>query len=126
MCSLVALGLGPTCGVAAPMSCTGQSVFCCILRNFAFASWCVTPPPPPHGPWEHVPPHVWTDKSNSATTQDDTEDEAEVCVVSVTSTIVLSVLTPTLVGPMLFVKYNTYDIWSCSIHSHCLIMQRAL
>ena len=34
-------------------------------------------------------------------------------VVSVKSTIVLNVLTPTPVGPMLFVKYNTNDIWSC-------------
>ena len=34
-------------------------------------------------------------------------------VVSVKSTIVLNVLTPALVGPMLFVKYNTSDIWSC-------------
>ena len=34
-------------------------------------------------------------------------------VVSVKSTIVLNVLTPTLVGPMLFVKYNANDIWSC-------------
>ena len=33
-------------------------------------------------------------------------------VMSVRSTIVLNVLTPTLVGPMLFVKYNTNDIWS--------------
>ena len=80
---------------------------------------------PPYGPWEHVPPHVWTDQSNSATTQDEAEDEAEcVCcvvrstppsqfVMSVRSTIVLNVLTPTLVGAMLFVKYNTNAIWSC-------------
>ena len=34
-------------------------------------------------------------------------------VMSVRSTIVLNVLTPTLVGQMLFVKYNTNDIWSC-------------
>ena len=34
-------------------------------------------------------------------------------VVSVKSTVVLNVLAPTLVGPMLFVKYNTNDIWSC-------------
>ena len=33
-------------------------------------------------------------------------------VMSVRSTIVLNVLTPTLVGPMLFVKYNTDDSWS--------------
>ena len=34
-------------------------------------------------------------------------------VVSVKSTVVLNVLTPTLVGQMLFVKYNANDIWSC-------------
>ena len=34
---------------------------------------------PPYGPWEHVPPQVWTDQSNSAATQDEAEDEAEVC-----------------------------------------------
>ena len=34
-------------------------------------------------------------------------------VMSVRSTIVLNVLTPTLVGPMLFVKCNTDDSWSC-------------
>ena len=106
--------------MAAPISCTSQSVFCCILHNFASGGKSVTPP---YGPWEHVPPHVWTDQSNSAATQDEVEDEAEVVccvavsappsqfVMSVRSTIVLNVLTPTLVGPMLFVKYNTYDNW---------------
>ena len=34
---------------------------------------------PPYGPWDHVQPHVWTDKSNPATTQDEGEDEADVC-----------------------------------------------
>ena len=33
-------------------------------------------------------------------------------VMSVRSTIVMNVLTPTLVGPMLFVKYTTNDSWS--------------
>ena len=33
-------------------------------------------------------------------------------VMSVRSTIVLNVLTPTLVGPVLFVNYTTNDIWS--------------
>ena len=47
-------------------------------------------------------------------------------VMSVRSTIVLNVLTPTLVGPMLFVKYNTDDNWSCRIHRYCFIMQHAL
>ena len=30
--------------MAAPMSCTNQFVFCCILRNFAFANKSHTPP----------------------------------------------------------------------------------
>ena len=34
-----------------------------------------------YGPWEHAPPHVWTDHSNSAAMQDEAEDEAEVCVL---------------------------------------------
>ena len=34
-------------------------------------------------------------------------------VMSERSTIVLNILTPTLVGPILFVKYNTNGIWSC-------------
>ena len=42
--------------MAAPMSCTSRSVFCFILRNFAFAGKSLTPP---YGPWEHVPPHVF-------------------------------------------------------------------
>ena len=66
--------------MAAPMSCTSQSVFCCILHNFASGGKSVTPPPP-YGPWEHVPPHVWTDQSNSAAMQDEAEDEAELCVL---------------------------------------------
>ena len=36
---------------------------------------------PPYGPWDHVPPHVWTDKSNSAATEDEGEDEVEVCAL---------------------------------------------
>ena len=36
---------------------------------------------PPYGPWEHVLPHIWTDQSNSATAQDEAEDEAQVCVL---------------------------------------------
>ena len=55
-----------------------QSVFCCILRNFAFAGKSLNPP---YGLWEHAPPHVWTDQSNASATQDEAEDEAEVCVL---------------------------------------------
>ena len=66
-----------TFGVAAPLSYTGRSIFYCILHNFAFGGKSATPP---YGPWEHVLPHVWIDQSNSAATQDEAEDEAEVCV----------------------------------------------
>ena len=71
---------------------------------------------PPYGPWDHVPPHVWTDKSNLAATQDEGEDEADVCalccqrrstfttVVSARSIIVMKVLMPTLVGNKLFIS----------------------
>ena len=63
-------------------------------------------------------------KSNSAATQDEAEDEAEACVLCCQrrSTVAVcdeckehycNVLTPTLVGPMLFVTYNTNDSWSC-------------
>ena len=78
---LLGCGIGVwlgTSGVAAPMSCTSQSAFCCISHSFASGGKSVTPP---YGPWEHVPPQVWTDQSNSAATQDEAEDEAEVCVL---------------------------------------------
>ena len=64
--------------MAASMSCTCQSIFYCILCNFCIRTQVRHPH---YGPWEHVPPHVWTDKSNSATTQDKAEDEADVCVL---------------------------------------------
>ena len=38
----------------------------------------------PHGPGAHranIPPHVWTDQSNSAAMQDEAQDEAAVCVL---------------------------------------------
>ena len=33
---------------------------------------------PLYGPWDHVPPHAWKDKSNLAATEDEGEDEVEV------------------------------------------------
>ena len=101
------------------MSCTSLSVFYCIFLNFAFGGQVRHPP---YGPWNHVLPHVWTDKSNSADTQDEGEDAAEVCslcchkhstiTVSVRS-IVVNVLTPTLVAMMLFIKDILSDILCC-------------
>ena len=61
--------------MAAPMSCTSLSVYCCSFLNFAFGRH------PPCGPWDHVLPHVWMDKSNSAATEDEGEDEVEVCAL---------------------------------------------
>ena len=52
-----------------------------ILLHFTQFCICRQVRQPPCGPWEHVPPHVWTDKSKSATTQDEAEDEAEMCVL---------------------------------------------
>ena len=52
-----------------------------ILLHFTQFCICRQVCHPPYGPWEHVQPHVWTDKGNSATTQDEVEDEAEVCVL---------------------------------------------
>ena len=49
-------------------------VFYCISFHFAFTGRFVTP-------WDHVLPQVWTDKSNSAATQGEGEDEANVCVL---------------------------------------------
>ena len=57
-------------------------------------------------------------------TQDEAEDEAEVCVLCCLKRSIITVCgeceehycaecIATLVGPMLFVKYNTNDIWSC-------------
>ena len=76
---------------------------------------------PPYGPWNHVPPHLWMDKSNSAATQDEGEDEAEVCALcchmcstismSVKSTIVVNVLTPALVGILLVMRAIMSDIF---------------
>ena len=110
-----------TSGVAAPMSCTSQSVFCCILHDFASGGTSVTPPMD-HGSMSHLmfgltkatrPPRKMRQRMR----------QKYVCcvangapplqfVMSVRSTIVPNVLTPTLVAPMLFVKYHTNDSWS--------------
>ena len=68
---------------------------------------------PRYGSWDHVPHHVWTDKSNPAATQ----RMRQMCgpsvvrstplsqlVVSARSIIVMNVLMPTLVGNKLFIS----------------------
>ena len=64
--------------MAAPMSC--QSVR--VLLHFS--QFCIQRQVrhPPYGPWNHVPPHVWTDEGNLAATEDEGEDEIRsVCCV---------------------------------------------
>ena len=113
---LLACGIGVclgTSGVVAPMSCTSQSVFCCIIRNFAFAGRSVTPPLDQGGmsclmfglTKARRPPRKMGQRMRQ---------KCVCCVVrsappsqlvmSLRSTIVLNVLTPTLMGAMLFVK----------------------
>ena len=53
-------------------------MFYCISRNFAFGGRCVTLV---LDQLDFVPPHVWTHKSMSVATQDEGEDEAEVCAL---------------------------------------------
>ena len=76
---------------------------------------------PTYGPWDHVPPHVWTDKSNSAATQNEREDEVEVCVLCCQkrSTITVcgeckehycAVSTPTFLVIVLFVRPSISDM----------------
>ena len=109
--------------MAAPMSCTYQFVFCCILRNFAFAGKSVTPPPPiDHGSTSCLMFGLTKATRLPRKMRQRMRQKCVCCVVtsappsqfvmSVGSTIVLNVLTPTLVGAILFVKYNTNDIWS--------------
>ena len=107
--------------MAAPMSCTSQSAFCCISLSFASGGKSVTPPTD-HGSMSRLrfgptkatrPPRKMRQRMRR---------KCVFCVakgappsqfvMSVRSTIVMNVLTPTLVGPMLFVKCNTNDIWS--------------
>ena len=108
--------------MAAPMSCTSQSVFCCILHNFASEGKSVTPPPMDHGSMSRLMFGLTKATRPPCKMRQRMRQKCVCCVVkstppsqfvmSVRSTIVLNVLTPTLVGAMLFVKYNTNDSWS--------------
>ena len=107
--------------MAAQMSCTSRSVFCCILRNFAFAGKSVTPPMD-HGSMSRLMFGLTKATRPPCKMRQRMRQNCVCCVVrsappsqlvmSVRSSIVLNVLTPTLVGAMLFVKYNTNDSWS--------------
>ena len=108
--------------MAAPTSCTSQSVLCCILHNFALAGKSVTPAMD-HGSMSRVMFGLTKATQPPRKMRQMMRQKCVCCVVrstppsqfvmSVRNTIVLNVLTPTLVGPMLFVKYNTNDSWSC-------------
>ena len=108
--------------MAAPMSCTSQSVFCFILHGFASGGKSVTPPTD-HGSMSRLMFGLTKATRPPRKMRQRMRQKCVCCVarrapplqfvMSVRSTIVLNVLTPTLVGPMLFVKYNTNDSWSC-------------
>ena len=77
---------------------------------------------PPYGPMDHVPPHVWTIKAAQPPhkIRERMRERCVLCVfksappshfvVSARSIIVLNVLTPTLVGILLFVRHMRSDI----------------
>ena len=104
------------------MSCTNGSVFCCILHNFATGGKFDTPPTD-HGSMSCLifgptkatrPPRKMRQRMRQKCVCCVARSAPPLqFVMSVRSTIVLNVLTATLVGPMLFVKYNTDDSWSC-------------
>ena len=108
--------------MAAPMSCTSQSAFCCILHSFASAGKSVTPPTD-HGSMSRLMFGLTKATRPPRKMRQRMRQKCVCCVAkgappsqfvkSVRSTIVLNVLTTALVGPMLFIKYNTNDSWSC-------------
>ena len=103
------------------MSCTSQSAFCCILHSFAFGGKSVTPPTD-HGSMSRLKFGLTKATRPPRKMRQRMRQKCVCCVangapppqfvMSVRSTIVMNVLTPTLVGPMLFVKYTTNDSWS--------------
>ena len=110
-----------TSGVAAPISCTSQSAFCCISHSFASGGKFVTPPTD-HGSMSRLRfgPTKATRLPRKIRQRMRRKFVCRVAngappwqfVMSVRSTIVMNVLTPTLVGPMLFVHYITNDSWT--------------
>ena len=53
----------------------------CVLLHFMQFCIRMEVHHPPFGPWDHDPPHVWIDKSDSAAMQDEGEDEAYACAM---------------------------------------------
>ena len=97
--------------------------FCCNLCNFAFAGKSFTPlPPMDHGSMSRIMFGLTKATRPPRKMRQRMRQKCVCCVVrsappsqfvmSVKSTIVLNVLTPTLVGAMLFIQYNTNDSWS--------------
>ena len=111
-----------TFGVAALMSCTSQSVFYCIFLNFAFGDRSTTLLMD-HGSMLRLifgrtratrPPRKTRERMRQKCVRCVvTSAPRSQFVVSVRSTIVLNVLTPTLVGVVLFIKDILSDILCC-------------
>ena len=107
--------------MAAPIGCTSQSAFCCISQSFASGGKSVTPPTD-HGSMSRLRFGLTKATGPPRKMRQRTRLECVCCVanvappsqfvMSVRSTIVMNVFTPTIVGPMLFVKYTTNDNWS--------------
>ena len=99
--------------MAAPTSCTSQSVYCCISHNFQFESKSVTPPTD-HRSLSRLMFGLTKAAQPRRKIRQRMRQKCVCCVarstptsqfvMSVKSTIVLIVLTPT---HMFFVKYNT-------------------
>ena len=122
---LLACGIGAWLGtfrVAALMSCTIQSVFCCIFLGFASGGWCATLLMD-HGTMFHLmigrkratqPPRtMWESMRRKCVRCVVTRAPPSQFVVAVRSTMVVNVLTPTLVGIMLFIIDILRDVLCC-------------
>ena len=104
------------------MSCTSQSIFYCIFLSFAFGGRSVTLLMD-HGTMFRLmfgrtratrPPRTMRERMRQKCVRCVvTSAPLSQFVVSVRSTIVLNVLTPTLVGIILFVKHIVSDILCC-------------
>ena len=103
------------------MSGTSQSAFCCIFHSFASGGKSVTPPTD-HGSMSRLMFGLTKGTRPPRKMRQRMRQKCVCCVakgaspsqfvMGVRSTIVMNVLTPTLVGPMLFLKYTTNDSWS--------------
>ena len=111
------------------MSCTSQSVFCCILHYFALGGQSITPPMD-HGSMSRLmfgptkatrPPRKMRQRMRQKCVCSVARSAPpSQFVMSLRSTVVLNVLAPTLVGPMLFVKYNVVEFTATALSCNAL------